>query len=320
MRGKRQGRRLALLTTLAIGAGLLSAVPASAATLTNVQWSVSNNQQGASGVRYTFQFTTATTGTVAYVQMTVPTGTGGTPSVASNYGIGAGTADLTGDVLTYTVTSPASIAAGTPILIEFDGITNTATAGDNVSLIFTYDTAVEVIDDGTSNVVSIADTNTAVTVVVTKSLTFTNDTAAFTFLMDPGLARLSDNSRTVNLTVKTNASNGYTLTAKDNAAGLTSGADQIDRFSNGQAGAEAWDTEVNEFGYRLALSGPRAPANMGGSNYAGYVSAGETIASRTGPTGATADTVAVTNRVKIDYAEDAGTYSDTIVYTATPGY
>ncbi|MGH9013412.1 MAG: hypothetical protein ACRDZ1_05690 [Acidimicrobiia bacterium] len=322
MKGTRLGRKLALALVVVVGAGLLWAVPASAAALTNVQWSVSNNQQGATGVKYTFDFTTATTGTVATVDMSVPAGTGGTPSVTANYGIGAGTVALASNTLTYTVTSPASVSAGTPILIEISGLTNTSTLGSYQSNVTTKTSVPATIDGPTaSNSVSIAGTNTAVEVVIAKSLTFTNDTASFRFLMDPGNAALSTASKAVALSVLTNATGGYTLTAKDNAAGLLSGTDTIARFtSNGQTGANLFDTEVNVFGYELAVTGATLPASMGSSKYAGYTSAGETIASRTGPTGATADTVTVTNKVKIDYGQDAGTYTDTVVYTATPTY
>ena len=57
-----------------------------------------------------------------------------------------------------------------------------------------------------------------------------------------------------------------------------------------------------------------------GSKYAGYVSAGEQIASRSNATGATADTITIANRVSIDYGAQAGDYTDTITYTVTPNY
>jgi hypothetical protein len=323
MKGTRLGRKLALALVVVVGAGLVMAVPASAAALTNVQWSVSNNQKGATGVKYTYQFTTATSGTIATVDMSVPAGTAGTPSVTANYGIGAGSVALASNTLTYTVTSPASVSAGIPILIEISGLTNTSTVGSYTSNVTTRTGGATptVIDGPTaSNSVSIADTNTAVTVVIAKSLAFTNDTPSFTWLMDPGSPALDGLTKTVNLTVLTNASSGYTLTAKDNAAGLVAGSDTIARFTtNGQTGANLWGSAVNKFGYELAVTGATLPASMGGAKYAGYTAAGETIASRTSAR-ASSSTIAVTNQAAIDYGQAAGTYTDTIVYTVTPSY
>jgi len=53
---------------------------------------------------------------------------------------------------------------------------------------------------------------------------------------------------------------------------------------------------------------------------AGYTAAGEQIASRATATGGTADTITITNRVAINYAAAATTYTDTITYTVTPNY
>jgi spore coat protein U-like protein len=59
---------------------------------------------------------------------------------------------------------------------------------------------------------------------------------------------------------------------------------------------------------------------MAGGDYAGYTNTPETLASRSDPTGNTPDQLVITNRVKIDYAQDAGTYGDTLTYTVTPSY
>src|SRR5207244_6166823 len=83
----------------------LSATPASAATLTNVSWSVSNNQAGATGVTYSYSFTTATTGTIKTITFAVSgSGLAGTPAIARHFGIGAGTVAPPGP----TVPSPGA--------------------------------------------------------------------------------------------------------------------------------------------------------------------------------------------------------------------
>ena len=78
------------------------------------------------------------------------------------------------------------------------------------------------IDTGTTPAVTLAANNTAVTVTLAKSLTFTVDTTAFELDMDPSLPALADQIATVGLTVQTNANSGYTLAVADNATGLQS--------------------------------------------------------------------------------------------------
>ena len=57
-----------------------------------------------------------------------------------------------------------------------------------------------------------------------------------------------------------------------------------------------------------------------GTKYAGYVAAGEQIASRPTRPGGTADTINIANRAAIDYSVAAVVYTDTITYTVTPNY
>ncbi|MFN8035851.1 MAG: hypothetical protein U0V73_07955 [Acidimicrobiia bacterium] len=307
---------------LALGAGTLTTSSAFAAgTLTDPILVVSNNSAAAANVTYTQQFTVATTGTVKYVTITLPAGTGGSPAVAANYGIGAGSVAIASDTLTYTVTTPVSISAGTPVLIAVSGITNSSTPGDYPTTVTTQDATPTNIDSAPNPTLTLSGTNTAAEVVIAKSLVFTNDTSSWRLLMDPTIAGLSDLTKVVNLTVKTNASQGYTLSAADAAGGLAVGSDTISRFSaNGQAGAADWGASVDKFGYSLAVTGATLPGAMAGGRFAGYKAAGEVLASRATPTGNTADTIAITNRVAIDFAQAAGVYSDTITYTVTPNY
>ena len=65
---------------------------------------------------------------------------------------------------------------------------------------------------------------------------------------------------------------------------------------------------------------PTIDSAFSGSKYAGYTSAGETIASRANSTGASTDTITLANRVAINYGVNAGVYSDTLTYTVTPNY
>ncbi len=140
--------------------------------------------------------------------------------------------------------------------------------------------------------------------------------------MDPSLAALADQTASVGLTVQTNANSGYTLTVADNATGLQSsatGSPVIAKVSTGKATSLTWPG-APKWGYTVTATGATADAAFSGSKYAGYTSAGEQIASRAGPTGGTADTITIANRVAIDFTVPAVVYTDTLTYTVTPNY
>jgi hypothetical protein len=318
------------LTRLALGAAVvgtcllaLTALPAGAATLTNMTWSVSNNQVAATNVSYSYAFKTTTAGTIGKITFAV-SGAGllGTPTITRAYGIGAGTVARSGQTITYTVTTPAPVAAGIPIYIELGGLTNSSTAASYTTTITTQTSLSATIDNGTTPAVTLAANNTAVTVNLAKSLTFTVDTTAFELDMDPSLGALADQSATVGLSVQTNANSGYTLSVADNATGLQSsgtGNPVIAKVSTGKATSVVWPG-APAWGYTVTGTGATIDGAFSGTKYAGYTSAGETIATRAGTTGATADTISIANRVAINYASASGVYSDTVTYTVTPNY
>lgn len=325
--GMRPRKRLALLAVGAVVAGscvlALFVANARAAALTNMSWTVSNNQVSATGVSYSYSFKTATAGTIAKITFAVSgAGLGGTPTITRAYGIGAGTVARSGQTITYTVTTPAAVSAGIPIYIEFGGLTNSSTVGSYTTAITTQTSVPATIDSGTSPAVTLAANNTAVTVNLDKSLTFTVDTTAFELDMDPSLGALADQSATVGLTVQTNANSGYTLSVADSSTGLQSsgtGNPVIPKVSTGKATSVTWPG-APAWGYTVTGTGATIDSAFSGSKYAGYTSAGETIASRTGNTGGTADTISIANRVAINYSSASGVYSDTVTYTVTPNY
>jgi len=313
------------LASLLVGACFLAltVAPARAATLTNMSWTVSNNQAAATNVSYAYSLKTTTVGIIKTITFAVSgSGLAGTPTITRAYGIGAGTVARSGQTITYTVTSAVSVAAGIPIYIELGGLTNSSTTGSYTTAITTQTSVPATIDTGTTPAVTLAANNTAVTVTLAKSLTFTVDTTAFELDMDPSLPALADQSATVGLTVQTNANSGYTLAVADNATGLQSsgtGNPVIADASSGKATSVAWPG-APAFGYTVTGTGATVDSAFSGSKYAGYTSAGETIASRTAATGGTADTVSIANRVAINYAATSGVYSDTVTYTVTPNY
>lgn len=315
---------------LTVGLAVVTTQSVLAAGLTNLSWAVSNNQAAATPTNYAYSFKTATTGIIKTVTFTVSgAGLGGAPVIVTAYGIGAGSVARVGQVITYTVTAAASVSLGIPIFIELSGLTNPA-AGSYTTAIATNTAAPTVIDSGTTPAVVFAASNTAKTVVVAKSLTFTLDTTAFQLAMDPSLPALADQSYTSNITILTNANSGYTLTVSDNAAGLQSssaGNPTIPQVSATMATAIAWPAAPADVtGYTVTGTGVGDAgfsvnaAFAGGTKYAGYRNAGDVVASSTTATGATANTCAITDQTAIDYATASGTYTDTITYTATPNY
>jgi hypothetical protein len=312
---------VALLTCLTV---LVPGRAAHAAPLANVNWSVSNNQVGTTGVSYTFEFTTASVGVIRTITLTVGgSGLGGTPTIVRNYGIGAGTVSRTGQTITYTVTAPVFATGGVPIYLELGGLTNTGVAGAVTTSVTTLNGGGGTIDGPTAtNAVTFSAVNTAINATVAKSLTFSVSTTAIQLGLDPSLPALADQSAPVVLSVLTNANSGYTLRVADLATGLQSssaGNPVIADVSSGTATSVTWPGGTR-FGYTVSGTGATIDAAFAGSRYAGYVAAGEQIASRGGPTGPTADTITVTNRVAVDYGAPAGDYSDVVTYTVTPNY
>ena len=155
-----------------------------------------------------------------------------------------------------------------------------------------------------------------------ESLAFTIDTTAFELDLDPSLPALADQTNTTGLTVQTNANSGYTLTVADNAAGLQSastGNPTIAKVSTGKATSVAWPG-APKYGYTVTGTGASIDGAFSGGKYAGFVNAGEQVASRAGATGGTADTISVATRVAVDFSVQAAVYTDTITYTVTPNY
>jgi hypothetical protein len=330
-RVRRQALALVTALTLMGGFAVVTSQPAFAAgTLTNLSWATSNNQAAATAVNYSYSFKTTTAGVIKTISFTVSgAGLAGAPAIVVAYGIGAGSVALAGQVITYTVTAAVNVAAGIPIFIEFSGLTNPA-AGSYTTAIATNTAAPAVIDSGTTPALVFAASNTAKTIVVAQSLTFTLDTTAFTLNMDPSLPALADQTYTSNMTILTNANSGYTLTVSDTAAGLQSAAagnPTIPQVSASMATAVAWPAApANATGYTVTGTGVGDAffsvnaAFAGGTKYAGYRNAGDVVASSTKATGASANTIAITDQTAVDYATASGTYTDTITYTATPNY
>jgi hypothetical protein len=124
--------------TVPIDNAATAPVAVTGGALSDPTWTTSNSQAGATEASYTYGFTTATGASLTAVTMTVPPGTGGTPSIGAVLGVPAGgTVSLEGNTLTYTFAA-RWVNPGTAASIQVDGLTNTATTGSYTSQIATH--------------------------------------------------------------------------------------------------------------------------------------------------------------------------------------
>ena len=293
-----------------------------AGPLTKMSWDVSNSQTGSTAVTYAYSFTTATAGTLTALTMTVPVGTTGTVIAGNVYGLSAGTASLAAGDLSYTITAPVAVAAGTPIFVAFSGLTNTTTSGSYTSVVTTQ-SASATLDGGTTSAVVFGQSSTSVSVEVGQTLTFTNNISTFLLTVAPSMSD-SVASQAVTLTVQTNAASGYSLAASDSALSRSAPPFTIPNVTSGPMnGVGAFP--ASGFGASASLTtggtdGAALAAGFSGGDFVGYPASAANFLTATGPTGSAADIVTITDEVAVNYAVPAGTYSDTITYVATPSY
>ncbi len=98
--------------------------------LSSPTWSVSAATTGASGVTYTYGFSTSLVTAITTLTATVPPGTTGTPTLGTTTGITLGGVSRSGTTLTF---SGVSLGLGTTVSIAINGLTNTGTAGTYTS-------------------------------------------------------------------------------------------------------------------------------------------------------------------------------------------
>jgi hypothetical protein len=145
--------------SLPLDTGLTEPIAFSSSSMTNVIWTASKSLVGAGATAYSYSFVSASAATLSSVTATLPLGTAGTPSLGALSGLPAGgTVSVSANVLTYTF-APAAVAAGTAVLMQVAGITNTSIAGSYSSYLATYSTSSGSsvpVDTGISSLVSIS--------------------------------------------------------------------------------------------------------------------------------------------------------------------
>ena len=289
----------------------------------------------------TIALTTATTAALSCVAFTLPTGiTVISPTVHAMVGVGTDTASaaLSGGSIQVTLTGGASISASTLVAIEVTGIVNqTAANATNTfaSTVTTYSsTCTTVVDTGTAANVPFGSNTTAVTATVPESTTFANTAPTISLLVIPGAAAPATGNAV--LTVATNAAHGYTLSASETGSNGTSGGLDNGAIASitaapvpGSAATLATTATTGTWGAIASISntgvggctstsGTINTAKYTASDYTGYATAGNTVASSAAS--ACGDVVTLANGVQVGSAFSAGVYSGTITYVLTPSY
>ncbi len=349
---------------------LLLVSRASAGALSPAKLMINNSQAGASSVTYSFRFTTSVTTSIKQLTIqfcdaasgtcNVPTGmtTTGAAIAGDNIAGSGRTNTFNGNgTLTTVVTTPSSQSTQT-VSVDYTGITNPSTSNTtSYARITTYsDTGSTTIDTATVAFAVLTSTSIAVSASIDPTLTFsiagvtgngantvnsatiTNGLATTASTIPFGtLTSATAKVAAQDITVATNASSGYTVTASTSAntqsgnPPLTSGStNNIDAFSGTNATPTTWsspaggtaNTNTGYFGYTTEdatlCTGTAARFTTSGPKWAGPSTVGnEVICSATG---VSSETTRIGYEIEVNSVQPPGSYSGTVILVATPTY
>lgn len=341
---------------------------ANAAGLTHYNVQINNSQAAATGVTYTFNWTTSATTAIKQIDIQVCTTASGTCTAPSGFSSGSPT--LANDNIAgtgRTVTAPTGnafrVVVGTPasqstqaMSLAFTGVTNPS--GINTTYYVrttTYsDTGTTVIDGPTGAAFAVLDTSSiAVSATVDPNFTFTvaravsgkvngnyasSDSINVSSTTNNSIpfGTLNTNTASVSahdITITTNAGNGYEVTASSSAVPpLKSGSDSIGSFTGTNASPATWsspngstpDVNTGFFGYTTSSNAlctgtaNRFTDNSTYQKYAGFDTLGGEVACSTTPKNS--DTTRVGWKLEINNIQPAGQYTGSIILVATPTY
>lgn len=278
----------------------------------------SNATTGGTGAVYGWEFVSRTATPIASITITIPSAAAGT--VAGLYLAGGvhlpttGTLSRSGSTLTYTLSTPVTVPAGRHMYLSVAGFTNQATSNWYTSTITTLASGGAAIDVAQSGAVFF--TNAAPVLVVPDPNSTVTAPAQTVVYVDPLTG--SDSTVVLTATVRSNATNGYSLRmAGTPVTGIYGALTPVSGGLAGQVAGAAFGT--NRFGYNVAVNGTGVSTGTSGS-YSGYVGGGEVVATAGKPTSVNGDTVQVTNRIKVDYLQKAGVYTGTMTFQLTAAY
>lgn len=321
------------------------------ATLTGGSITLSDSRPSATSVSYTIDFDNVTTSAVKCIKAvfstaatagSVPTGLtstsatlGGTSDFIPTPGSWTVDASTNGTVKATFATgeTPASASDRTVVL---SGITSGSTADTTYYVQFSTfnntDCSSSAVDSGT--VAFIYTSGQAVSATVDPSLSFTigtvagsqtvnsatTDTASTTTTIPFGTLTTSNNEVIAHdLNVGTNSQSGYTVTIKY-TGNFTNGTSDITAHDGTNASPSTFSSAGTEaFGYTTedATLGTGTAGRFSGGKWAGFSTTAYEVAYSAS---AVSETVRTGYQVGISSTTSAGSYTTTVVYTATPTY
>lgn len=341
---------------------------ASAGTFTNARVAINNSQAAATPVTYSFRFSApATTNIGRWViqfcnaasgTCTTPTGmtTTSATRVSDNFA-GTGRSDtFTGNgTLDTNITTPSS-QTNQAINVDYSGITNPSTVNttsyarittyltDDTTVLDTVTVAFAVLDTTSIAVSASVDPNFSFSVAgVASGGNFNggsgniNVTSTATTIPFSTLGNGSPKIAAHDITISTNAANGYTVTASHsaNAQGtgaplISGGTNNIDPFTGTNTSPTTWsapggtaaNTNTGFFGYSTEdatlCTGTVDRFTNGGAKWAGSTTVGaEVVCSATG---ASSQTTRIGWEAEVNAVQPAGAYTGTVILVATPTY
>jgi len=338
------------------------ATKVNAGTFTSAKLTISDSRATQTSVTYDFsQIWTANT-SIKQVDILIcnaasgacvaPTGfSSGSPTLGSDNltGTGRTTTAPTANAFRVVVTTPAT-QTGTPLTLSFTGATNpTATNTTYFARVTTYsDTGSTVIDTATVAFATLTTTSIAVSASVDPTFTFavagvtsggtvnsatTNITTTATTIPYATLSTGAPKIGAHDLTVTTNATNGYTVTVKATATPpLVDASNNIDEFTGTNASPTVWSapagtsSSVNTgfFGYTtndatLGTGTATRFTSAGGNKWSGTTTSPLEVAFSSTSVAA-GDTVRVGWEAEVNASQPTGSYTGTVVLVATPTY
>ena len=217
---------------------------------------------------YDIQLTTATTGAIKRIEVVFPVGTiTSAARLIEVQGIGAGSIINSGTTVTYVVTSPVSIPAGTNIRLEFGNIINPASPSNGYTVTVTTRNSANGIIDGptvsfTYTIKQIQSNDIANSAITSEKVDFSSNFPPF--------------SRSTQ-TVATGGSIVPTSVVKE-ISGAATGVNVVGNIDDGQSGqililiGTSSDrlVQINE-GTNVQLPGTGAAITLGAFNTAMFV-------------------------------------------------
>ncbi len=320
---------------------------------------INNSQAGATGVTYELRYTaTASTGiqrltiqfcTTASGTCTTPTGmtTTGATRTVSNVS-GTSPADTFGVNGTLRTDWTAATQSPLGVIYTVSGITNPSTINTTfyarvtsysdagVTAIDNVNLAIAVLDTGSIAVSATVDPNFSFTVTRAVTGNVNGDTINVSSTSNNSIPFGTLNTTVASvaahdITITTNANNGYQVTASTSATPpLVSGANSISDFSGTNASPTNWSAPAGSspnvntgyFGYTTnsttLCTGSATRFTSGGPNYAGFTTTGQEVACSSTPVNNV--TTRVGWKLQINTIQPAGAYTGTIILVATPTY